>query len=276
VAGVALENPVSLTAWWTLVIRYDDAVSDRPIAGDTFAHLFVNDEARAVAERFRGLTKPNASLPVRHRLIDESLASELARNPDLRVVVLGCGFDSRPFRLRGGHWVEVDEPGLLTYKESRLPSSDAANELVRVPIRFGEESLGEKLAPYATADRTAIVLEGIFGYLNDGERRELLSTLTRLFRRHIVFCDLLTRTFLARYSRKLVKRLRELGAEFTSSSDTPEALFHELGYRTVDRVSIFLSAAERGAKGAPPAWLVRRLPGLRDGYCVWALEYSPE
>lgn len=267
---------MSLTAWWTLVTRYEDAISDRPVAGDTFAHLFINDEARAVAEQFRSLTVTNVSLPVRHRLIDDRLAAELARDPALRVVVVGCGFDSRAYRLAGGHWVEVDEPGLLAYKESRLPSSDAGNELVRVPIRFGRESLEEKLAPYATAKRAVVVLEGIFGYLSDGERRELLTSLTRLFRHHIVFCDLLTRTFVSRYSRKLVRRLRELGAEFASPTDTPETLFHDLGYRTVDRVSVILSAAEIGPHGAPPAWLVRRLPSMRDGYCVWALEYSSE
>jgi methyltransferase (TIGR00027 family) len=274
--SAALENPVSLTAWWTLVARYEDAARARPVAGDTFAHLFINDEARAVAEQFRSLTVTNVSLPVRHRLIDDRLAAELAREPALRVVIVGCGFDSRAYRLHGGHYVEVDEPGLLAYKESRLPSSDAANELVRVPIRFGGESLEEKLAPYATEDRTAVVLEGIVGYLSDGERRELLTSLTRLFRHHIVFCDLLTRTFVARYSRKLVKRLRELGAEFASSTDTPEALFHDLGYRTVNRVSVILSAAELGAEGAPPAWLVRRLPSMRDGYCVWTFENSSE
>src|SRR5919198_1176916 len=177
--GVAPENPVALTAWWTLMARYEDAVSDTPVAGDTFALRFVNDEARAVAERFRSLTVTNVSLPVRHRLIDDRLSAELARDPGLRVVVLGCGFDSRAYGLRGGHGVEVDEPGLLAYKESRLPSADAANELVRVPIRFGEESIEEKLTPYATEERVAVVLEGIFGYLSDGERRELLTSLTR-------------------------------------------------------------------------------------------------
>jgi methyltransferase (TIGR00027 family) len=276
VSAAALENPVSLTAYWTLAARYEDAAEEQSIAGDSYAHRFMNDDVRAVAERFRRIKKANASFPVRHRMIDDMLAAELARDPGLRVVVIGCGFDSRAFRLRGGRWIEVDEPALLAYKECRVPTSEATNELVRVPIRFGRESLDEKLGPYAGEDRAAVVLEGVIGYLGDDERRELLLTLTRVFPHHVVLCDMLTRTFLRRYARKLVKIVRELGAEFSSSGDAPEALFHELGYRTVESVSVVLRATELRAKNAPPAWLARRLPSLRDGYRVWRLEHSPE
>lgn len=269
----APENPVSVTAYWTLAVRYDDAARAAPIAGDTYAHRFMNARARAVAEEFRSLRKPNASLPVRHRLIDDRLAAEVAQDPAVQMVVIGCGFDSRAFRLPGGRWLEVDEPSLLAYKESCLPVSEAANELVRIPIRFGVESLEEKLAPHATEERVVVVLEGILNYLSDGERHELVSTLTRLFRHHIVLCDMLGRRFIALYSRKLVKRLQVLGAVFASSSDTPEALFHDLGYRTAGRESIWLRANELGARGAPPGSLVRLLPSLRDGFCVWAFEY---
>jgi methyltransferase (TIGR00027 family) len=272
----ATENPVSLTAYWTLAMRYEDALSDTPVAHDTFAHRFMNDEARAVAERFRPLKRPGASLPVRHRLIDDGLAAELERDPHLRVVIIGCGFDSRPFRLDGGRWLEIDEPSVIQYKESHLPAADATKELVRIAVRFADESLEEKLAPFATDDRAAVVLEGIVGYLTDDDTRQLLSTLQRLFGNHILFCDLLTRTFVTRYSRRLVKRIRELGAEFGTSTDSPETLFHELEYRTVDRVSIFRAATELGAKGTPSAWLLRLLPSMRDGYCVWTFEYARE
>jgi methyltransferase (TIGR00027 family) len=273
VEAVATENPISQTAYWTLAMRYDDALGERPLVGDAFASRFMNDEARAVVARIGPLRRTNASLVVRHRLIDERLGAELARAPDLPVVLIGCGFDSRAFRLAGGRWVEVDEPGLLAYKESRLRASEAPNQLVRVPIRFAEESLEEVLGPHATGERAAVVLEGIVGYLRDDELRELLSTLTRLFPRHVLYCDLHTRTFLARYSPRLVRHIRELGATFASSSDTPEAPFYALGYRAVDRVSVMLAGSEVGAKDAAPGWLVRRLPSLRDGYCLWTFEY---
>ena len=268
------ENPVSQTAYWTLAARVDDAESERPVVGDAFAARLMNDEARGVAERVGGpLRRTTLSLVVRHRLIDDRLAAELARDPALPVVVVGCGFDSRAFRLRGGRWVELDEPGLLSYKETRLPAAEAPNELVRVPIRFAEASLEETLAPHATDARAAVVLEGVVGYLRDDELHGTLSALTQLFPHHVLYCDLLTRAFVARYSRKLVRHIGELGATFGSSSDSPETAFEEHGYRAVDRASIMLAAGELGAKDAPPAWLVRVLPGMRDGYCLWTFEH---
>jgi O-methyltransferase involved in polyketide biosynthesis len=190
------------------------------------------------------------------------------------VVIIGCGFDSRAFRLGGGRWIEVDEPALLAHKETLLPAAEAANELVRVPIRFGVEPLEERLAPFAGEERVVVVLEGILNYLSDDERRDLLSALTRLFHNHAVLCDMLGRRFIALYSRKLVRHLRELGIEFSSSSESPEELFHGFGYRTASRSSVWTSANELGARGAPPAWAVRILPSLRDGYCLWSFEYA--
>jgi methyltransferase (TIGR00027 family) len=265
-------NPVSATAYWMLAARYADATGPRPVANDTYAARFMDETARTAAERFSSQARPTASVSVRHRLIDDLLRSELERSPRMRIVVVGSGFDTRAFRLAGGRWLEVDEPELIAAKEARLPASEASNELVRVPIRFRHESLEAALTPYASTDSAAIVLEGILGYLPDGERRTLLATLGRLFPRHVVLCDLLTRTFLARYAGGLARFLREMGAEFTASSDHPEALFHELGYRTCAQVSILARAAELGAEGAPPGWLVRVLPGFRLGYCVWELE----
>jgi methyltransferase (TIGR00027 family) len=267
-------NPVSATAYWTLASRVEDASRERPIADDRFAHRFVNDDARAVAKRLASLKKPYSSFPVRHRIIDDLLAAELSADPDLRVVLIGSGFDSRPFRLQGGRWLEVDEPDLLAYKESRLPAAESPQELERIPIRFGEESLESVLAPYASPARVAVVLEGVLGYLSDDERRRLLSTLIRVFPNNVVFCDLVTRTFLERHARNVVKLLRGLGAAFSASDDTPEALFHELGYKTREQISVVLRAAALRAPGAPPRWVVRRLRSLRSGYCVWAFGHA--
>jgi len=270
VAASAADNPVSTTAYWTLAARYEDASRERPVANDTFAERFMDDTARAVAQRFSALKRPFASFPVRHRVIDDLLRGILERDPTRRIVVLGCGFDTRSFRHDGGRWLEVDEPELLAIKDDRLPVAEAPNELVRVPIRFRTESLEATLTPHATTDPVAIVLEGILGYLPDTDRRVLVTALARLFPRQVLLCDLLTRTFLARYARSLVRFLRAMDAEFAASTDHPDALLHELGYETNTQISIPARSAELGAPGAPPAWLVPLLPGFRDGYCVWS------
>ena len=265
-------NPVSATAYWTLAARYADATGPRPVANDAYAVRFMDETARAAASRFSSLKRPAASFPVRHRVIDDLLRAELQRDPGMRVVVLGCGFDTRAFRLGAGRFVEVDEPELIAVKEARLPADEAPTELTRVSIRFREESLEATLAPFATTDTVTVVLEGILGYLSDTARKELLLVLGRLFPTHLLLCDLLTRTFLTRYGRGLVRFLRSMDAEFAASSDTPEAVFRELGYRVRARISVPARGAELRAAGALPAVLVRLLPGFRDGYGVWEFE----
>ena len=131
---------------------------------------------------------------------------------------------------------------------------------------------GRPIGTTYVEDRVALVLEGVLGYLRDDARRALLTSFARLFPRHLLLCDLLTRTFLARYARSLTRFLRAQDAEFAASSDHPEALFRELGYRTCERISVPQRAVELGAPGALPALVTRLLPAFRDGYCVWGFE----
>ncbi len=216
----------------------------------------MDEDARAVAQRFASLKRPNASFPVRHRIIDDMLRRELEEDRGRRVAVIGSGFDSRPFRLEGGRWVELDEPALLRRKEARLPVSEAPNELVRVPIRFAEDSLDEKLRPFATDDGAIVVLEGVIGYLGDPQRRALLTTLGRLFPRHRLICDLLTRTFLRRYGRKFVRILGGLGVSF--------AVVRRRARGAVRRARLRRARARLGGPASRRAGRPRRSAGIRS------------
>ena len=72
-------NPVSITAYWTLAARYADATGPRPVANDTYAERFMDDDARAVAERFSALKRPFQSFLIRHRVIDDMLREGVGR-----------------------------------------------------------------------------------------------------------------------------------------------------------------------------------------------------
>ena len=82
----------------------------------------MNDDAKAVWEEFKSFTPPNAGNAARHAIIDDRLRQAPGgTDPQATVVIIGAGFDTRAFRLNGGYWFELDEPEILTYKESRLP-----------------------------------------------------------------------------------------------------------------------------------------------------------
>jgi methyltransferase (TIGR00027 family) len=270
--GGPMANPISRTAYYTLGVRAWDAGQAQPLCGDAFARTLMNDDAEALWAEFRHFARANPSNAMRHAIIDEQLRTELAEAPDTRIVVIGSGFDTRPFRLAGGAWVEVDEPELLSYKESRLPVASAPNPLTRLAIDFEHESLADKLAAFAGAARTCVVLEGVLMYLTHAQRAALIETLGSLFPRHVLYCDLMRQSFFEKYGRDIHERIVGLGTTFRDLSDEPERIFMDAGYTMKERTSIPLRTAERQGDRMT-GFLVRWLLGtLRDGYCVVRFE----
>jgi len=269
-----MANPISRTAYYTLGVRAADAASDTPICGDRLAERFMNDEARQVWEEFKSFTLPNASNAARHVMIDEHLQRALAADPSATVVIIGCGFDTRAFRLSGGRWFEFDEPEILTYKESRLPARSAPNPLVRVPVQFAQESLSDTLAVVDTPTNVHVVIEGVFFYLTHAQRHALLHTLAARFPAHTVYIDLMRKRFFEKYGRDIHVKIAGMGATFTDMVEQPERLFLDAGYTMLDLASTPLRAVTAKPLGIPPfvvRWFLRT---LRDGYQIGAFRWA--
>lgn len=260
-------NPISNTAFYCCGIRMRDAESPRPICGDRYAREFMDERGMQIFRRFGGERGPNASNVARARYIDDLLRERLARNPALQVVLIGCGFDSRAFRLTGGTWFELDEPQLITYKEERLPARQAPNPLHRIAIDFSTDSLGDKLQPLAPAGATVFVIEGVTMYVTAQSLRATLEVLKSLSPGHEVIADLMTRRFIDFYGRTIKRIIAELGAQMIPG-ELPWQPFEAAGYRQVS------SAAVAGLAfrymGLGPLSTVWRLfmPGLFSGYTV--------
>jgi methyltransferase (TIGR00027 family) len=266
-----MNNAISKTAYYTLGVRVADAASRRPLCGDSFASKFVDEEATRVWEHFKDFRNPNASNASRHRIIDELLQAEFSQQPQARVVVIGAGFDTRAYRLTAGRWLEVDEPVIIDHKNARLPVASARNPLERVAIEFGTESLVTRLAPFRDTQRTHLIVEGVFMYLTQDQRRQLLRAVQELFPHHALYCDLMTKTFVETYGRKMHDAIVALGTSFKELMDKPEALFLDEGYREASTTSITLHAAKRGALTVP-AFMLRMRRSALKGYQVWKFE----
>src|SRR4051812_12195943 len=196
-------KPISRTAFYCCGVRMQDAASANPVCGDTYARLFMDQEALQLLETFKDETGPNAGNIARHRIIDDMLRRELLPTPPGRVLIIGAGFDTRAFRLKGGSWIELDEPQVIAYKNERLPVSQSANEAQRIPVDFQTESLADKLTPFSTLESVSIVIEGVLMYLAESEIRELLQTLQSLFPAQQLICDLMDREFFEKYAQPI-------------------------------------------------------------------------
>jgi methyltransferase (TIGR00027 family) len=260
-------KPVSNTAFYCCGIRMRDAESRQPICGDSYARQFMDARGLAIFQEFATQSAPNASNVARHRYIDDYLRARIGREPDLQVVLLGCGFDSRAFRLQGGTWYELDEPQLIAYKDDKLPASQAPNPLRRIAIEFDVDLLEEKLQAVPPNASTVFVIEGVTMYLPAESLRATLETLKSRFPGSEVIADLMTRNFIERYGRNIKRIIARLGAQMIPG-DAPELPFEQAGYAEVSSAPIIgLSFKYRGLGALNP--LLRLLmPGAHAGYTV--------
>ena len=265
-------KPISKTAFYCAGIRMQDAELAKPVCGDVYARTFMNEDGLRILEKFKDETRPNASNVARHRIIDDILRAELAANPDLCVVIIGAGFDSRAYRLDGGTWVELDEPQVIAYKDERLPVEQSKNKLQRIAIDFATDSLEEKLSSFADRSRVVVVIEGVFMYLEQETIARLLQTLHRLFPQHKLVCDLMNRSFFEKYGRTIHEKLTGMGASFKFTADKPEEVFVQNGYRRVAVFSIVEKSMEFQSNKIAQFMLKTVFRTLARGYAIYVFE----
>ena len=267
-AGTSPIGSLALTAFYCCALRAADAKRAVPACGDTFAARFIDGdmlERLRPALRFRG---PAASNVARHRIIDDLIRAALEQNPDLAIVLLGAGLDTRSFRLRGGHWWEFDDPALLACKEERLPAHSAPNPLVRVATDFSSADLREYLGRVTGAGDALVVLEGVSMYLPAAALTRTAAAVHSVFPRAQIVCDLMSPAFRHRFAGGLHRALQGFGAHFAPEPVHPRQAIEAAGYRMTASVSIVDRAREAGLLRIPKWFLNTFLRELRDGYSV--------
>jgi methyltransferase (TIGR00027 family) len=232
----------------------------------------MNEQGLQILETFKDETRPNTSNVGRHRIIDDLLRQELSAHPNLTVVIIGAGFDTRAFRLKGGTWIELDEPQVITYKEERLPASTGDNDLHRISIDFATESLEQKLGPFADRSPVVVVIEGVLMYLEEAAINQSLQTLRRLFPQHKLICDLATRDFFEKNATTIHEKLTGMGATFKFAVDNPEEVFVKNGYRQLEKIPVVEKAVLLEAGEIPPDIWQTIQPSLPQGYDVYVFE----
>ena len=191
------------------------------------------------------------------------------------IFIIGCGFDSRAFRLPAGKWIEVDEPQIINVKNEKLPINDCHNPLQRIAINFSEESIKDKLSPHQNDEPCLIIIEGVLLYLEEETIKELLTNLQLLFPKHTIVCDLMTKSFFNRYAKIMHKKFSRMGAIFRYIVSNPEDRFKIQGYKHTNRISIVKKGVELKALPFIPDFLLNTLlESLKDGYAIYTFDFN--
>ncbi|HEY3300286.1 MAG TPA: class I SAM-dependent methyltransferase [Methylophilaceae bacterium] len=272
-------NPISNTAYYCCGVRMLDAEHPRSLCHDHYAKRFMDAHGMQIFEPFRSQVMPNISSTVRCHIIDQSIRQELAKQPDSLIITIGAGFDSRPYRIKGGHWIEIDEPQIISDKNEKLPIAECKNNLTRVSINFANEKLIEKLQGQPSNQSIIIVIEGVFMYLENDAIKSTIQQLRTLYPNHTLLCDLMSKKMFDQFGRNIHEKLVEAGARFTTRPDDPTTIFTEHGYIQAAHTPMFKLAYEMGIlwdRGRIPKPIARLLYHtiMRNiqGYAVHRLE----
>lgn len=161
----------------TLYGKALDSRADNPILGDTFA----DEVVRHIDFDFERLKIPKGSsisVPVRAKHLDQWTREFLAANPDSTVLNLGCGLDSRVFRIdppAGVRWYDVDLPDVIELR-GRL-----------YPERHDYETIGSSVTEPGWLDGipgdrpVLVVAEGLLQYLAEEDVTALFCRITEKF-----------------------------------------------------------------------------------------------
>jgi methyltransferase (TIGR00027 family) len=176
----------------TLYLRACESRLQQPILGDKAAADAV-DQIDYDFARLHKAVRPWGNqflVALRARQLDDWAADFLRRNPDAVVLHLGCGLDSRAFRLElppGVQWFDVDVPEVVALRRQLFTE------------RPGYTTIGSSVTDpgwleQIPADRPALIIaEGLLMYLRDNEIRDLLRRLTNRFGGGELLADLVSR-----------------------------------------------------------------------------------
>jgi O-methyltransferase involved in polyketide biosynthesis len=257
--SVDLSGPAQ-TMLTTLYCKALDADLDQPILGDGFAKAAVGRidydwRELGVADRWTPL------VTVRTAQYDIWASQFLAVHQHATVIHLGCGLDSRVFRLDPGpgvEWFDVDYPAVIALREKLFPTRPGYH---LIATSATDPSWLDEIP----ADRPVLLLaEGISMYLTEPEGVALLQHVVDRFPSGELQIDFYN--WLTIRSQKTHKLQRQSGSTLYGGVNNPQDILGRVsGVRLLTAVTFFdaTTFSRTSATFRLAGRLVRAIPPLR-------------
>jgi methyltransferase (TIGR00027 family) len=161
-------NHVSDTALMVAACRALETESDDGFVDDPFAARLAGERGMAILDALPHQQMFRFGMGVRSRFLDELLLEALASERIATVLSLGCGLDTRPWRLELPpelRWIEVDFPDMLDYKDGLMAGETPRCRRERLSADLNDRE--QRLALYraAGAEPALMITEGLLMYL---------------------------------------------------------------------------------------------------------------
>lgn len=155
---------------------------------------------------------------MRSAVFDRWLFSQMNINRDTVVIHIGCGMDSRVFRVgtNGHQWYDVDFPEVIAERK-RYYDESAEYHMLASDVR--EKDWLEKIS---TKPDAVVVMEGVSMYMQPEEIKQVFENLATYFEQVTVLMDCYT-TFAAKAS-KYKNPINDVGVTKVYGLDEPQFL----------------------------------------------------
>jgi methyltransferase (TIGR00027 family) len=245
--GEHLIRNISDTALLAAVYRARETERQDPLFRDPLARRLAGQRGDQIAASIPFSDRNAWAWVIRTYLFDQFIAELCQQGVDM-VVNLAAGLDTRPYRMALPaplQWIEVDLPGILSYKEEILASEKSTCTLERVPLDLSDAIARRALFAQLgrRAAKTLILTEGLLIYFSAEHVQALAEDLAAppAFQRWIA--DLASPGLLRLLQKNMDSALSQSGSSFKFGPKEGSEFFVPYGWKPVDVRSPLKTAA---------------------------------
>ncbi|HWC96952.1 MAG TPA: class I SAM-dependent methyltransferase [Candidatus Sulfopaludibacter sp.] len=161
-------NHVSDTALMVAACRALEAECPDGFVHDPFAARLAGDRGRAILEALPRAEMMRFGIAIRSHFLDELLLASLASGAIATVLSVGCGLDTRPWRMdlpADLRWIEVDFADMLDYKDALMSGETPHCRRERLTVDLNDPSQRRTLYTAAGSATSLMITEGLLMYL---------------------------------------------------------------------------------------------------------------
>jgi methyltransferase (TIGR00027 family) len=208
---------VSDTALMVAACRAMETARPDGLVRDPFAERLAGARGMSIARGVPGIEVLCFGVGVRSRFLDDLVTHTVTTQPIETVVSVGCGLDTRPWRLdlpSGLRWIEVDFPDMVEYKAAAMASEGPKCRIERVAADLNDPSQRQAVFPAAGPGPALMITEGLLMYLSAETVEALAAESTAMSGIHHWLLDLHSPELARRMgmdSRKTIQDVRAAG-----------------------------------------------------------------
>ncbi len=239
---------ISDTALWVAYFRAKETKRADALFRDPYAERLAGELGSRIANSLDQGTKHEWAWVARTYLFDQFILQEIERGTDL-VINLASGLDARPYRLElplSLHWIEIDFPEVVSYKESILANQEPKCVLERIALDLLDEGRRRDFFGKVNREfrRILVVAEGLLIYFSPGQVASLATDLAEGAKFHAWVIDLASPGQLKVMQRTMGKQLAEGGAPFRFAPEEGVAFFTQYGWNAKSIRGLLKTASE--------------------------------